>query len=153
MLTIEEYAEWCAGLASQPTPATDVIGAEAVAEVLTEIERIEPPPELRGFHTALTGNGIALLLLFGELEDGVLGEGEDALEGWSFVAGLFDRAFEREVAALPEGVRATLEEAGCLWGDEFTDAVAGPTPTWRGKTPYRTCGKAHALVGHTRAGD
>ena len=131
MLTIEEYAGWCAGLASQPMPATDVTAAETVAEVLTEIERIEPPPELRGFHTALTGNGIALLLLFGELEDGVLGEGEDALEGWSLVAGLFGRAFEREVAALPEGVRATLEKAGCLWGDEFTDAVAGPTPVAR----------------------
>ena len=125
-LTVEEYAQWCA--ASQPTPASDVTPAEAVAEALAEIERIEPPPELHGFHTALTGNGIALLLLFRELEEGGLAEGEDTLDGLSFVAGLFDRAFEREVAALPEGVRATLEEASCLWGNEFTDAVAGPTP-------------------------
>ena len=98
-----------------------------MAEALAEIERIEPPPELHGFHTALTGNGIALLLLFRELEEGVLAEGEDALDGLSFVAGLFDRAFEREVAALPEGVRATLGEAGCLWGG-LGAAVATPTP-------------------------
>ena len=124
-LTVEEYAQWCA--ASQPTPASDVTPAEAVAEALAEIERIEPPPELHGFHTALTGNGIALLLLFRELEEGGLAEGEDTLDGLSFVAGLFDRAFEREVAALPEGVRATLGEAGCLWGG-LGAAVATPTP-------------------------
>ena len=126
-LTVEEYAAWCVGMGSQPVPEKGDSGAELAAGTLTEIERIEPPPELHGFHTALTGNGIALLLLFREMKEGGLAGGEGALEGLSLVAGLFDRAFEREVAALPEGVRATLGEAGCLWGG-LGEAVATPTP-------------------------
>ena len=126
-LTVEEYAAWCVGMGSQPVPEKGDSGADLAAGTLTEIEGIEPPPELRRFHSALTGNAIALVLLSGELEEGVLAEGEDALDGLSFVAGLFDRAFEREVAALPEGVRATLGEAGCLWGG-LGAAVATATP-------------------------
>ena len=113
-LTVEEYAAWCVGMGSQPVPEKGDSGADLAAGTLTEIEGIEPPPELRRFHSALTGNAIALVLLSGELEEGVLAEGEDALDGLSLLAGLFDRAFEREVAALAPDVRAALEEAECL---------------------------------------
>ena len=126
-LTVEEYAAWCVGMGSQPVPEKGDSGAELAAGTLTEIEGIEPPPELRRFHSALTGNAIALVLLSGELEEGVLAEGEDALDGLSLLAGLFDRAFEREVAALAPDVRAALEEAGCL-GRGFGEAVATATP-------------------------
>ena len=126
-LTVEEYAAWCVGMGSQPVPEKGDSGADLAAGTLTEIEGIEPPPELRRFHSALTGNAIALVLLSGELEEGVLAEGEDALDGLSLLAGLFDRAFEREVAALAPDVRAALEEAECL-GRGFGEAVATATP-------------------------
>ncbi len=138
-LTVEEYAQWCAGLSSQTDPeteATNTAASETVADTLEEIERIGPPPELRGFHAALTGKGIALLLLIGELEAGIP-EDDDALDSLSLLARLFDRAFEREVAALPDDVRATLEEAGCLLRG-FADPIATttPRPTERGtETP------------------
>ncbi len=119
-LSVEEYAAWCGTGDAITNPAG---GAEA----LGEIWGVTPPPELRGFHSALTRNGLALALFLEELEAGDALADEDSTDLWALVLARGERALEREVAALPAALRATLEEAGCLWR-EFGAAVTRPEP-------------------------
>jgi general L-amino acid transport system substrate-binding protein len=110
-------------LGNEEPSATEDADFAAVAEDLTLLLRLEPPPELRGFHDAIVQT-VSVMLLF--LDDTESEESQDDEEDgllWALLLVLLTRDIEREAQALPEGVRATLEEAGCLWADDFGEAL------------------------------
>ncbi len=127
-LTIEEYAEWCGWEDVEPD-AGEVTAFETVAEDLTELLLIEPPPELSGFHDAIVRTGSVMLLFLDDTEGGGdQGDEEDALL-WALLLVLLARDIEREAEVLPGAVRSTLQEAGCLLDEELSETLASATPT------------------------
>ncbi len=126
-LSVEEYAAWCGAGNAGIGAGSATTSPGGVAEALAEIWGVSPPPELRGFHRALTRNGLGIALFLEELGAGDALADEGATELWAQVLARGERALEREVAALPQVVRATLEEAGCLWR-EFGAGVPRPAP-------------------------
>ena len=124
-LTIEQYAEWCALGDGQPT-AAETTDFATVAEDLTVLLRLEPPPELRGFHDAIVQTVSVMLLFLDDIEGDESQEDDEEGLLWALLLVLLARDIEREAEALPENVRATLEEAGCLWAVELGEAVTDP---------------------------
>ena len=109
--------------------AGEVTAFETVAEDLTELLLIEPPPELSGFHDAIVRTGSVMLLFLDDTEGGGdQGDEEDALL-WALLLVLLARDIEREAEVLPGAVRATLQEAGCLLDEELSETLASATPT------------------------
>ena len=122
---MEEYAaEWCA------LDGEETAEFAEVAEDLSVLLGLEPPPELRGFHDAVVQTVSVMLLFLDDIEGGEPEDDEEDDEEngllWALLLILLARDIEREAAALPEDVRATLEEAGCFWEDDYGDAVSDP---------------------------
>ncbi|MXZ89700.1 MAG: transporter substrate-binding domain-containing protein [Dehalococcoidia bacterium] len=125
-LSVDEYAQECAfalqirGYAGQTGPAA----YGWLAEVISPMLLTEPPPELRNFHATLLRTGVYLLLFLGDITRALDGGYAASDFPWGPVIRLQASDLDREAEALPQGVRESLEEAGCLlWSDELREAA------------------------------
>ena len=126
-LTVEEYAEWCVKEDGGWTGGGETAALEKLAADLEELDRIEPPPELRDLHNAVIRTGTVFALFLEDISEGTPPDDDEAVV-WTFVFLLLGRSIERELDAVPPSARTVLVEAGCLlWAEELTAVGADAT--------------------------
>ena len=131
MLTVAEYAEWCAAGSGVDEVAEDATWGDYSLMLDSAIDQglaVSPPDLLRDFHDARI-QGLILVRLTSDDSD------PDAALSPADVLGpglLYALWVARAEEALAEEVRTTLEEAGCIdtgdGSDELEEPTATPTP-------------------------
>ncbi len=134
MLTIEEYGEWCGGnfgVGEGTLGLTWGAFASGLDEAILEGRSVAPPDVLRDYHAAAIESLVLFWLAAREFEPQEKFTPDGLINSAFLTAWLIGRAQD----ALPDDVRATLEEAGCIYVDATATLTLAPTAT---RTPIPT---------------
>ena len=113
-LNVEEYQEWCRESAAAYEPFADGNSwREASSQLdrfLEEAQGIEPPEELVGYHEASMSALADLKAVVEALDPDAIVNVFEIIDALDAAAGQFGGASD----ALPVGLRAGIEDAGCF---------------------------------------
>ena len=124
MLTVAEYAEWCAGGSGRDEVAEDATWGDyslMLDSVIDDGLGISPPDALRDFHDARIQGLILLRLTVDDFDHDAAFRSADVLGPILLYVWWVAQAQD----ALAEDVRTTLEEAGCIRTETETGESGG----------------------------